>query len=135
MKALQKFIQLSLILVITLTSMGFRVKIEECHGHRENRITFLGSPDCCCEKSDKESKTPYKACSDLTCIVQANIHNENKINGATEQSSPKLKAGPLYQLYTQVIRPVLQEKIPHFTLPPPSYSGRFIGILHQTFII
>ena len=134
MKAFQKFVQFTLILVISLTSMGFRVNLEECHGHQKKQILFLGAPDCCCKKERKEAEAKEDTCRDLTCVVQANYQSQSEINSATRQSTKDFKTVISYRVYTQIIRPVLQEKIPHFTLPPPP-SGREIGILHQTFII
>lgn len=134
MKALHIFIQLSLILVITLTSMGFRVNIEECHGHTTKNISFFGEPNCCCDKEGKTTSSKENTCNGLTCIVQASFQSQLNQNTVTENATKALRAVPVYQDFTQVIRPVLQEKTPYFVLPPPR-SGRTIGILHQTFLI
>ncbi|GEO04998.1 hypothetical protein AAE02nite_26620 [Adhaeribacter aerolatus] len=133
MKALHQFFQLSLIVVISLTTMGFRVNLEECHGHEAKYISFFGGPDCCCDKGDK-SKPKENTCGDLTCVVQAQYQSQTNHNTSTDQADKAVKAKTAHLIYTQIIRPVLQEQIPHFTLPPPR-SGRSIGILHQTFII
>jgi len=134
MKALQKFIQLSLIIVITLTTMGFRVNIEECHGHATKTITFFGEPGCCCEKDSKTTSAKKNTCNELTCIVQSNLQSQVNPNATTEIAAKALKVVPVYPTFTQVIRPVLQEKIPYFNLPTPP-SGKTIGILYQTFLI
>ncbi|KAA5544858.1 hypothetical protein [Adhaeribacter rhizoryzae] len=134
MKAFQKFIQLSLILVITLTTMGFRVNTEECRGHATKTITFFGEPGCCCENESKTAQPKENTCNELTCVVQASLQSQLNLNSATQSAAKALKAVPVYPTFTQVIRPVLQEKTPYFTLPPPR-SGKTIGILYQTFLI
>ena len=134
MKAFQKFVQLCLILVFTLTSMGFRVNIEECHGHQDKVISFSGSPDCCCDKASTGNKTKDNSCRDITCVVQGNIQSLDKTNAAQEQSAKNYKVVTANREFALLIKPALQEKIPNFTLPPHP-SGRFISILHQQFII
>jgi hypothetical protein len=117
-----------------MTSMGFQVNIEECRGHKEKQISFFGKPVCCCDTNPKEPESKNNSCRDITCFVQGNNQILDNINPAKEQSSETVKAAPVNREYARIIRPVLQEKIPHFTLPPP-LSGRFIGILHQKLII
>jgi len=128
MQAIQKFIQLTFILVVTLTLMGMRVKLDDCHGEQEINISLSGSKACCCEET-----APATACHDITCIAPAFASTFNYKGGA-EQQVIALKSMPATTAFSRVIRPVLLAKIPHFTLPPPA-SGRFLGILHQTFII
>jgi hypothetical protein len=70
----------------------------------------------------------------MTCIVQVGFSVYPSQPTSTEQSQKLLKEPVAGADFTQSIRPALLERTPHFTLPPP-LSGRFLGILHQMFII
>ncbi|MBA9079113.1 MULTISPECIES: hypothetical protein [Rufibacter] len=131
MKALQKFIHLSLIAAILLASFGFRVNISHCPGKEDSSISLFSSPTCCCGKA---AKTPKKSCNDMSCVMQRGVATQTNFNSATQQVAKFVKEPVLSPNFTETIRPAILEAEPHFTLPPP-VSGRFIGILHQTFII
>jgi hypothetical protein len=134
MKAFQKFLHLSLIAAILLATSGFRVNLDSCHGADGGLISFSASPACCCDKSAEAQKSPPGSCNDLSCIVQAGFSPYPTQQVTSEQAARCLKAPVAYVDFSQAIRPALLERTPHFTLPPP-VSGRFIGILHQTFIV
>ena len=134
MKAFQKFLHLSLIAAILLATSGFRVNLDSCHGADAGVISFSASPACCCDKAAEEQKSTPSSCNDITCIVQAGFAAYPSQHTSTEQTARFIKEPKSYAGFSQAIRPALLEKTPHFTLPPP-LTGRFIGILHQTFIV
>ncbi|KAA5542027.1 hypothetical protein [Adhaeribacter rhizoryzae] len=131
MKAMQKFIHLSLVAAILLASMGFRVTIAHCSGEEGGSISLFADPSCCCGKA---AKSPRKSCQDMTCVMQRGVASPINFNSATQQAAKFAKEPVTYPSFTASIRPAILETLPHFTLPPPM-SGRSIGILHQTFII
>ena len=134
MKALQKFVHLSLIVAFLMASFGFRVSQENCHKGKGEMISFSAKSACCCGESTTGQKSPESACQNMACILQVSFSASPSQNTSTEQTIKSLKEPVVYADFTQSIRPTLLEKMPHFTLPPP-VSGRFLGILHQTFII
>jgi hypothetical protein len=131
MKAVQKFIHLSLVVAILLASMGFRVSISHCAGEKSNSISLFADPSCCCGKA---ANSPKKSCQDMSCIMPRGVASQINFNSATQQAAKFVKEPVTYPSFTENIRPAILETLPHFTLPPP-VSGRTIGILHQTFII
>lgn len=131
MKAMQKFIQLSLAIAILLASMGFRVTISHCSDEKGSSISLFSDPSCCCAK---DAKTTRKSCSDMSCVMQRGVASQISLNSSTQQAAKFVKEPATYPSFTESIRPAILETLPHFTLPPP-ISGRSIGILHQTFII
>ena len=131
MKAMQKFVHLCLVVAILLASSGFRVAISHCSDEKGRSIGLFAEPTCCC---NKESKAPTKTCNDLLCVVQRGDATQTNFSSAIQQVAKFAKQPVTYLNFTQSIRPALLERTPPFTLPPP-ISGRFIGILHQTFII
>jgi len=131
MKALQKFVHLCLIVTILLATMGFRVTVSHCSGEKGTSISLFSDPSCCCGKA---AKTTGKSCNDMSCVMQRGIATQTNFNSSTQQEAKLVKEPVSYPSFTQSIRPAILERTPHFTLPPPA-SGRFIGILHQTFII
>jgi hypothetical protein len=134
MKIIRKILHLSLIVAFLLASSGFRVNLDSCHGAQAGLISFSASPACCCGDSDKEQKSAASSCNNMTCIVQTGFTAYSASHTTTEQAGKSLTAPLAHADFGQTIRPALLEKIPHFTLPPP-LTGRFIGILHQTFLI
>ncbi|PIQ22956.1 MAG: hypothetical protein COW65_00120 [Cytophagales bacterium CG18_big_fil_WC_8_21_14_2_50_42_9] len=131
MKAMQKFIHLSLVVAILLASMGFRVSISHCSEEEGNSFSLFADPSCCCSKA---AKTASKSCQDMSCIMQRGIASQTNLNSSAQQVAKFVKEPVTYPSFTAIIRPAILETLPHFTLPPP-VSGRFIGILHQSFII
>lgn len=131
MKAMQKFIHLSLVAAFLLASFGFRVSIAHCSEEEGSSISLFADPTCCCDKADKALS---KSCQDMSCIMQRGVASQTNFNSATQQAAKFVKQPVTYPSFTVSIRPALLETIPHFSLPPP-VSGRFLGILHQTFII
>ena len=131
MKALQKFIHLSLIAAIILASFGFRVNISQCSGKEGSSISLFSSPTCCCGKA---AKTPKKSCNDMSCVMQRGVATQTNFKSPSQQVAKFVNEPVSFPNFTEIIRPALLETEPHFTLPPPA-SGRFIGILNQTFII
>jgi len=128
---MQKFIHLSLTVAILLAAMGFRVNEPHCAQEKDVASSLFAKPACCCHK---ETETSRKACADLACITQQGTTYQVIQNSSTHQAAKFLKVPATYPGFSTSIRPAILEAIPHFTLPPPT-SGRFIGILHQTFII
>jgi hypothetical protein len=131
MKAMQKFIHLCLVVAILLASTGFRVREAHCAGEKSISISFASDSNCCCAK---DAKTTSKPCGNMSCIIQQGIAYSATFNSPTQQVAKFAKEPISYPDFTESIRPAILERTPHFTLPPP-VSGRFIGILHQTFII
>ena len=131
MKAMQKFIQLSLTVTILLAAMGFRVNIPHCSHEKDAAYSLFAKPDCCCGK-DAESNS--QACNDMACVTQQGTSYPVNQNTTSQQTAKFFKAPITYPGFAARIRPAILATIPHFTLPPP-ISGRFIRILHQTFII
>lgn len=131
MKAMQKFIHLSLVVAILLASMGFRVNVPHCTDEKGGLVSLVAEPNCCC---DKAAKAPIKSCQDMACVPQLSVVYQTGIESASQQAAKFVKVPATYPGFSEAIRPVLLAKIPYFTLPPP-VSGRTIGILHQTFII
>jgi hypothetical protein len=134
MKAIQKYLHVSLIVAFLLASSGFRVNLNSCHGANAGVMSAAASPACCCDQAAKKQKPDTSPCNDMTCIVQTGFAAYYTQNTSTEQIAKFLREPGTYADFSQTIRPALLEKTPHFTLPPP-LSGRFIGILHQTFIV
>jgi hypothetical protein len=134
MIAIRKFVHLSLLAAFLLASFGFRVNLESCPGDKTGKISFAANPACCCDKAGKNPKVPSPACSDMTCIVLPGFNAYPATQAAAEQAIKFLKTPASAPGFTQIIRPALLAKTPHFSLPPP-LSGRFLGILHQTFRI
>jgi len=135
MKALHKFIHLSLMVAILLASSGFRVNLQNCTGVKGRTISFVTDPACCCDHASKSAQSHHdNPCNDITCVVPGVIAVQTQFRSGTEQVSQALKEPVTYPDFSDNIRPALLETTPHFTLPPP-ISGRLIGILHQTFII
>ncbi|RNI24080.1 hypothetical protein [Rufibacter latericius] len=131
MKTLHKLVHLSLIVALSLASMGFRVAVSQCSGGKGTSIGFFAEPGCCCKKA---SKKPMKSCNDLSCVMQRGVASHTNLNAPAQQVAKVAKEPGTYPDFTEHIRPSILETIPHFTLPPP-VPGRLIGILHQTFII
>lgn len=131
MKAMQKFIHLSLTVAILLAAMGFRVNVPHCSEEQSSLISLFSAPSCCCGKTEKASA---KACNEMACVFQQSAATQNNFSSSTQQLAKFVKEPANYPIFTQTIRPVILARLPHFTLPPP-ISGRFLGILHQTFII
>ncbi|MDB5261226.1 MAG: hypothetical protein JWQ14_507 [Adhaeribacter sp.] len=131
MKAMEKFIHLSLVVALLLGSMGFSVREPHCEEERSQAINLFAAPGCCCDTPAAEASKP---CPDLTCVMQRGLASQTTFTAATNPTAKFLKAPLTYPSFTESIRPAILETIPHFTLPPPA-SGRFIGILHQSFII
>jgi len=127
---MQKFIHLSLTVAILLAAMGFRVNESHCAKEKDVASGLFSKPACCCHK---EAETSRKSCADLTCITQQGTYQVIQ-NSSTQQAAKFLKVPTTYPGFSTSIRPAILEAIPHFTFPPPT-SGRFIGILLQTFII
>lgn len=134
MKVIQKFILFSLTAAILMAASGFRMIQQHCPGDQKSLMNFIGNAPCCCDKPGQNQPAPDSACQDMTCIVQAGFTAYSSPQSSTKQTSKCLQAPAAEALFTQTIRPALLERIPHVTLPPPA-SGRFRGILHQTFII
>lgn len=131
MKALQIFIHYSLTVAILLAAMGFRINVPHCSKEQGNLIRLFSALSCCCGETEKNTK---KACNDMACVLQQSAATQNSFSSSTQQLTKFVKEPVHYPVFTQTIQPVLLATLPHFTLPPP-ISGRFIGILHQTFII
>ena len=131
MKVMQKFIHLCLVVAILLASTGFRVRVAHCAGEKSIAISFASDSDCCCAKDAKTTRNP---CGDMPCIIQQGVTYSTNFNSTTQQIAKFAKEPVSFPDFSESIRPAILERTPHFTLPPP-VSGRFIGILHQTFII
>jgi hypothetical protein len=131
MKAMQKIIHLSLVVAILLASMGFRMNVPHCSDEKGGFVSLFADPGCCC---DKAAKAPAKSCQEMACVLQQSVVYQTNFNSATQQAAKFLKEPAKYPVFAEAIRPVLLEKFPHFTLPPP-VTGRTIGILHKTFIV
>lgn len=134
MKVIQKSIPFILVLAIFMASTGFRVTISDCSDGKQKTFRFFNSPDCCCNKSANKSKTAGEDCGGLACVVPSTIYNFPNSRDSYEQDLKLVKAANSYAVFTAVIYPALQESQPYFSLPPPK-SGRFKGILNQTFLI
>jgi hypothetical protein len=134
MKAFQKFVHLSLIVAFLMASVGFRMNLEKCHMGKGEMTSSSSTSACCCGDSAQDHQSPESACQDMTCLLQNGFFGYSTPTNSTEQTTRVLKEPVAYADFAQSIRPALLEKTPHFTLPPP-VSGRFLGILHQTFII
>ena len=128
---MQKIIQLSLTVTILLAAMGFRVNIPHCSKEKGAAYSLFAKPDCCCGKNAESNS---QACTDMACVTQQGASYQVNQNTANQQAVKFIKAPITYPGFTASIRPTILATIPYFTLPPP-ISGRFIGILHQTFII
>ena len=131
MKALHRLVHLSLIVALSMASMGFRVAVTQCTEGKGSSIGFFSEPGCCCKKA---SKKPMKSCNDLSCVMQRGSAAQTNLNSPTQQVAKAAQEPVTYPDFAERIRPSLLEVVPHFTLPPP-VSGRRIGILHQTFLI
>lgn len=131
MKTMQKIIHLCLVVAILLASAGFKVRFSHCSDEKGSSLSFFSDPTCCCHKA---AKVPSKSCNDMSCIIQGGVATTNNFNSSTQQVAKFLKEPVKYPDFTESIRPALLKTIPHFTLPPP-VTGRYIGILNQTFII
>ncbi|WP_026462562.1 hypothetical protein [Adhaeribacter aquaticus] len=134
MKAFQKFVQLSFILVVLMTMMGFRVSMEKCSRNKHTTIRLIRGAACCCKKTDKNHAPQKKSCGDMVCFTQSQTPYAQGQTKPTAQVDKIVSAKTSQILFEQVIRPELLDKTPHFNLPPPP-SGRYLGILHQQFII
>lgn len=133
MKALRKFVHLSLTVAFLLASVGFRMNTELCQ-MEQGGMSPASKSSCCCDPSGGGHQAPDKACQDMTCLLQVAYSAYPASSTSTEQTD-RLKQEPVaYTNFTACIRPTLLEEMPHFTLPPP-VSGRLLGIFHQTFII
>ncbi len=75
-----------------------------------------------------------EACHDLSCVMQRGVATQATFTAATQQIAKVEKEPITFPDFAERMRPSILETEPHFTLPPPS-SGRFIGILYQTFLI
>lgn len=134
MKAIHKFVQLSLIVAILLASTGFRVNLQHCATGKEGKKDLAKATSCCCAKAHKKTKSQDYSCNNFYCLVQPGPVSLFKVPSSAEQRVKFSEEIPSYLSFTQHIRPAILATIPHFTLPPP-VSGRFIGILLQIFII
>jgi len=128
---MQKIIHLSLTVAILLAAMGFRVNIPHCADEKEVTYSLFSKPACCC---GEEADTNTAACRDMTCAPQQGTVYQVDSNTTIQQAAKFFKEPARYLSFTESIRPAILERVPHFILPPP-VSGRFIGILYQTFII
>jgi hypothetical protein len=134
MKALQKFVHLSLIVAFLVASFGFRLNLEHCSMEKGKKTGFFSKSACCCDKSKASHQSPDTGCQDMTCLPQPCFAAYPAEHTSTAQTTRFGKEPAAYASFSQSIRPALLEEMPHFTLPPPA-SGRFLGILHQTFLI
>jgi hypothetical protein len=134
MKAIQKFVHLSLIVAFLMASSGFRLNVVNCQMGKGEKISFFSKSACCCDKSAAKHQSPENGCQEMTCLLQVGFTAYPSAHTSTQQTIRFLQEPAAYAGFAQSIRPALLEKTPHFTLPPP-VSGRFLGILHQTLII
>ncbi len=134
MKAIQKILQYTLILAITLASSGFRVMVSDCSIEFEKTVANSEHSGCCCSKPVQKSTNSNEDCGLGTCVLPSSVFCNLNSSQKYEHVAKLLQPTPTYEVYNEVIFPGLQEAEPYFSLPPP-HSGRFRGILHQVFII
>ena len=131
MKAMQKFIHLCLIVATLLAAVGFKVNVPHCAEEIKSPASLMADAGCCC---DKTQNSPVDSCPDMACVMQRGVFSITPINSYQQQESKSIKALKNYPEFSVSIRPLLANAIPHFALPLP-VSGRFIRILHQTFLL
>ncbi|MDQ4139818.1 MAG: hypothetical protein M3142_04770, partial [Bacteroidota bacterium] len=118
MKAIQKIIQYTLILAITLASAGFRVVVSDCSSETEKTAAKSNHSDCCCSKPEQKSTTSNQDCGLGTCVLPSSVYCSLNSRQSYEQVAKLLQPAPFYRVYTEVIYPALQEAQPNFSLPP-----------------
>ncbi|MFC6997052.1 hypothetical protein [Rufibacter roseus] len=134
MKALQKFIHITLVVALLLGTTGFRVSVKQCAGGKgATSISFFGEPSCCC---GKKAETTKKNCSDVTCVMLRGAATQVNFNAPTQQIA-KHEPKQVYATSSVSVFPkarTFSHKFPSVPMPPPM-SGRHLGILYQTFLI
>lgn len=132
MKALQKTVHFCLIAAILLASFGFKLTVPQCAADKGSSVGFFSASSCCCIKVTKE---PANSCESMDCVLQRGLATPTVFTGTSEQQVVQLKKENIqYPDFSAGLWTVVPENFPSFTFPPP-VSGRFLGILHQTYLI